>query len=58
MSAPQVEDNTNSSESSEFSKKSVRTQVEELAAARGLKTELSFSKPPGFTYDIGSVPLV
>ena len=45
--------NNNSTESSELNKKSVRKQMEELAAARGLKTELVFVKPPGYTYNIG-----
>ena len=43
----------NSRESSEYNKKSVRTQVEELATARNLKTDISFTKPPGFKYNIG-----
>ena len=43
----------NSRESSEYNKKSVRTQVEELATARNLKTDITFTKPPGFKYNIG-----
>ena len=45
--------NNNSTESSELNKKSVRKQMEELATARGLKTDLVFVKPPGFQYNIG-----
>ena len=45
--------NNNSSESSELNKKSLRKQMEELATARGLKTDLVFSKPPGYEYNIG-----
>ena len=45
--------NNNSTESSEFNKKSVKKQMEELATARGLKTDLIFVKPEGYTYNIG-----
>ena len=45
--------NNNSTESSELNKKSARRQMEELATARGLKTDLVFVKPPGFQYNIG-----
>ena len=48
-----AEDTHSSRESAEFNKKSVRTQVEELATARSLKTDISFTKPPGFKYNIG-----
>ena len=40
-------------ESSENNRKSVRKQMEELATARGLKTDLVFVKPPGYEYNIG-----
>ena len=40
-------------ENSEHNKKSLRKQMEELATARGLKTELVFVKPPGYEYNIG-----
>ena len=45
--------NNNSTESSELNKKSVKKQMEELALARGLKTDLVFVKPPGYKYNIG-----
>ena len=45
--------NNNSSESSELNKKSLRKQMEELATARGLKTDLVFVKPSGYEYNIG-----
>ena len=45
--------NNNSTESSELNKKSIMTQMKELATARGLKTDLMFVKPPGYQYNIG-----
>ena len=45
--------NNNSTESSELNKKSARRQMEELATARGFKTDLVFVKPPGYQYNIG-----
>ena len=45
--------NNNSNQSDQSSHKSVRGQVEELAAERGLKTEITFVKPPGFTWHLG-----
>ena len=51
--AEEAHSNNNSTESSELNKKSVRKQMEELATARGLKTDLVFVKPPGYQYNIG-----
>ena len=34
-------------------KKSVRQQVEDLARQRGLDTEFTFTKPPGFFFSYG-----
>ena len=43
----------NNSNASDPSKKSVRAQVESLAAERGLETEFTFVQPSGYVYQIG-----
>ena len=60
MSIPTVEkdviedqNSNNNSNQSGLGKKSIRQQVEDLVAERGMIVEYEFIQPPGYEYNIG-----
>lgn len=47
------QNSNNNSNMSDLSRKSVKSQVESLAAERGMVTDFQFIQPPGFIYKVG-----